>query len=489
MTWVALVVIAVGGPCAAQDDAAEQATWLLKKATLVHRDSFHNVLLRALRQMRDADLEPLFSELVQRPDPEMKLHGILALAEISPDRRLDLALVADLKDAAMQAQLVSAAIDGDLLEVGDARQLLSWPGLDASVRVIVAARLVHEGQKVDPAVLDEAVTAENPALRGMAAMIQLELGRAEAMKGLDEIRQEPPPVRRQVCALLLQTAERYEFHSVGPWAMSFATGDDAGTALGYQGLRLAMASGVEQSINTWLHRYDTADRAVERIRLAMLAIDLAERIDPRVFDPLLNDDVPLVRLIGETGKALAAKRGGREAIGELIEQNHAIVSRWAYNWAGEQDEATARPVLVKLVRASATGPDRFRAQRLELAVLATQSLYDNGDESRRALRRLIAEMPTMTQEAMLMGLIRSHDDQVTRMVEHIDEWDSKMAAAMALLLRAKHGQKLNEDEMRHLALIVRGGVGLQEPLRAQAAWTYLKLTRQNRVALATVLGR
>ena len=47
----ALLVCLAGGQASAKDETAESAVWLLKKATLVHRDGMHNVLLRALRQL------------------------------------------------------------------------------------------------------------------------------------------------------------------------------------------------------------------------------------------------------------------------------------------------------------------------------------------------------------------------------------------------------------------------------------------------------
>ena len=39
----------------AADETGDSAVWLLKKSTLVHRDGMHNVLLRALRQLRAAN--------------------------------------------------------------------------------------------------------------------------------------------------------------------------------------------------------------------------------------------------------------------------------------------------------------------------------------------------------------------------------------------------------------------------------------------------
>jgi len=122
--YLALLIIAAGCLLPASrvrsDETVDAAVWLIEQATLIHRDGRHNVLLRSLRQLEDPRLEPLFSELTQRRHPGLKIHGILGLAEIKNPAKLDMALVADIKDTAVQAQLLSAAIDSDLLTTADA---------------------------------------------------------------------------------------------------------------------------------------------------------------------------------------------------------------------------------------------------------------------------------------------------------------------------------------------------------------------------------
>ncbi len=89
-----------------------------------------------------------------------------------------------------------------------------------------------------------------------------------------------------------------------------------------------------------------------------------------------------------------------------------------------------------------------------------------------------------------MGLIRAEAEGVSaEMISGVDAWPNDTAEALALLFRLKNGHRPDEQEMQRLTLIVRGGAGLQDPLRAQAAWLYLKLTRQDSTALAAVLDQ
>jgi hypothetical protein len=124
---------------------------------------------------------------------------------------------------------------------------------------------------------------------------------------------------------------------------------------------------------------------------------------------------------------------------------------------------------------------------LESAVLATQKLDELDPDADPILAALFKRSAILTQEAMLMGLIRSSADHPEKIIGDIAKFASPEGNSMALLLRAKHTDKLSPEQAEQLALIVRGS-GLQEPLRVQAAWTYLKLTGQDRVALVSVLG-
>lgn len=492
---LSFMLIASVASAAGADETTDQAVWLLQKAMLVHRDHRESVLLRALRQLKDPRLEPLFTELTQKVSPYLKIHGILGLGEIATPSHIDLALVADIKDTGTQAQLIVAAIDADLLTTADAEQLMKWPGLDPAIGVLVATKLFVDHQKVDPAVLAEAVKSSNDALRGMAAILQVELGQADAMKILDQINASDAANRDDVRRLLLQTIMKYEFKEFAGWAMNIARQQDLDRSVSYQALRAAMMFNVPDAVNLWMQRYDSADSGAERLRLSMLAVDIAEKLDPRVFQSMLNDDMDVIRQIGVVGTALA---GGKSLSGpgvaemvKLLQLNNVLASRWTLQWAvktAEKDIPLARPLLVAVVQAAEPDEVRSKAWRLESAVIATQKIDELDPDAAPILAALFQRSSILTQEAMLMGLIRSTADHPEKVIAGLDKFASHEANAMALLLRAKHTDKLPPDQLEQLSLIVRGGARLQEPLQIQAAWTYLKLTGQDRVAIATVLG-
>mgnify|MGYP006273126641 CR=1 FL=1 len=498
---VVVVLGALGSAPARADQTTDQAKWLLQQAILVHRDGQHNVLLRALRQLRDPGLEPLFSELVQRRFEEMKIHGVLGLAEIADPPRVDLALVAEIEEAGTQARLVSAALDSELLPLEDALQLANWPGLDPAVRVLVAGQLLAEGRKIDPGTLNEALQSDSKALRAMAALLKAEAGDAEAMKVFDEVAAGTGLRADAVRQVLLQTATRHEFDVIAPWATKLLQRDDLSAATTYQALRAALMFGAEGAAGQWMQRFEAAPSTAEKLRLAVLAVDVADHVDPRLFEPVVQSEGPELRQLGRVGQARARDEDAGQLIAELVRMNNLLGTAWALQHASRISEAKpeqARPILVALVKASDDAyleqPDgsdrkpRFARERLDATVQATQLLHENDPQGPQLLRKLIADAPILTQEAMLMGLIRSDGKAPHRVIENTGPLASRTAEAMALLLRAKHDQPLTDDQRDQLSVIVRGGTGLRKPLRIQAAWVYLKLNQQARVTLTELLS-
>jgi hypothetical protein len=473
------------------DETAESAVWLLKKATLVHQNGMHNVLLRSLRQMDDPALKPLFSDLVQKRHPVLKIHGILGLGEIADNGKLDLGLIAEIKDTPTQAQLVSAAVEGKLIGVDEAKQLMTWPGLDPAVKIIVATMLVKEKALTDQTAIDQAMASDNLALRSMAALLKLELGGGNApMDILSELSISNQSNRDNVRLMLLQTAVRYEFASITTWALAIAQEPNIDHNLSLLALRTAMRFKSPLAPPMWVQRFNSSTNQAERIRLAVLALDLADRLDAKLFDLMTDDADPVIKQMGIIGKQIATGNDGTAEILKLLELNHLLADKWTLQYAADGPIDKVKPLLVGIIlnAQGGTNPERFRAQRLENTVLAAQTLAENATDGPTILHNLFLQVPSLTQEAMLVGLIRLDKNRPDKIIDGLT-FQTDTADYLALLLRAKHGQPLDDEAMKKLAIIVRGGAGLQDPLRVQAAWIYLKNTSQDKFALASVLGQ
>lgn len=485
------LIIALPTQRALADEAAEQAVWLLQKSTLVHRNGFHKVLLSALRQMKDPKLAPLFSELIQRRHPDLKISGILAMGEVTDPPSLDLALLSDIKDTGTQVRLVSAAIDSNLLTVDDAKQVLRWPGLDPALQVLVVGMLVAEGEAVEPELLDEAMQSENIAMRATAATLLMQIGKPEAIEELEKLSASDAPRRDHVRSLVLQMAMKYEFENIGPWARKIVDETDIDRAFHKMAMLVSLKFKAPGATDAWAKWFDETSSAAERIRLAMLVLEAAEAVDAKVFDKLVEADDALLKAIGKVGVSIANGKPDLPALVEFLKINDALAGPWALQYAQrlvKTDTGMARELIATIIGQADADDERLRARRLQHAVIGTQILHEEDPDAGETLVELLRGSSMNVREAMLIGLIRSAGDRPDKLIEGMT-FESRAGEAMALLLRVKHADQLTDEQHEALSLVVRGGAGLSEPLRIQAAWTYLKLTSQDNVALAKVLGK
>lgn len=478
----------------ADDETRESAVWQLKTATFVHNNRMHNMLLRSLRQLRDPALQPLFSELVSKKHPELQIHGILGLGEIDPKQRINLALVADLKDTRHQAQVVSLAIESDLIDTEQLKQLLSWPELDIAVKIIVAGKLVALGELPNTKVVDDGIVNEEVfAIKAMSALLKAQLGDPEGLKVLNATAESDARERDTVRAMLLQTAMQHDFDKAGPWAMKIVAENPDSDGLMFLALRAAIEFKQPGAPERFIEHYRAAESVADRIRHVVLAMEIAKELGPKAFEIMAQDEVSIIQYMARTGKAVAEGADPTELMMKLIEQNHLVASKWVYMHAEDMPIEKAKAIYVALILAAEGEPNdpRFRGKRIENAVLATEAMADRMKDPAPIIKKLIQQVPAHTTEAMLMGLIRTERDDAHLLIEGVDTWpeQAKSAPALALLLRAKHGQKLTPQQIEELALMVRGGAGLRAPLRIQAAWVYGKVTGQHQVYLASVLGK
>lgn len=475
------------------DETADSAAWLLRKSTLLHRDGRHNVMLRALRQLRDPTLKPLFTELVQKGHPALKYHGVLALAEVSAPRKLDLALLADLKDPLVQAQVVNSAIEAELLDADGCRQILESPGYDTAVRIIAAAKLAADGQLKELSAVSEAQSSDKLAMRGMLGLLKLQIGDGSGLELLRGIDASDDRTRDEVRAMLLQMVLRYKFAAAGPWAMRIAQDDEVNKSLAFLALRAAMSFKVPGAAELWAKRFGAAKGdPADRIRLALLALDVSKQVGAVHFKKLTADSDPLVAQIGRTGESIASSEGSGadEQLMKLLELNHGLTGQWVLQYAYGLPVEQGRGILVAAILAAEGEPNPSvnRGSRIENCVFAAQRLAEKDPASHPVLIKLLETSPELTQEAILMGLLKSELGAPHKLIEGL-AFKSQVGQSIALLIRARGGAKLSSEELRHLSLMVRGGAGLQETLRLQAAWVYLKITEQDRLALTNVLGK
>ncbi len=490
--WLGSLPLAWSQASDTLDETARSAALLLRRCIAVDRQGLHEMMLSTIRHLRDPALEPLFHRLTQSPHPALKVHGFLGLARCDPNQQLDMIRIAALKDPAIQAQVISAAMDDKLLTNQQSQQLLDWPGLDTGVKIIVAAQLVQSQQFSDIQLLRQAMSSDNLARKGLAALLMLQLGHDQGLDDLYQLDQSEDRQRDQVRRMLLETALRYDLNGVAPWATRVSSEPNVLPKLGLLALRVAMRFGSPGAIDLWRHQFESATDPARRTRLALLAMALSPWLDPGLFQPWVNDQDPLVRRIFRTGLAIASDHQIDAAVVGLIEMHHPLMNRWALSYARQHaTDDHAQVILLGLIMAFEDRNVTGRNEPVNEVVQAARVLHERCPQAAVALLRpILAEGHTdpLLAEGILMGLLLSTQPHPDRVLAGLPGSDNPRVHNLAILLLAKHGQTLSDSQARQLQVLVRGGGGIGQAMRLQAAWAYLKQTQQSQRALATALG-
>jgi len=474
------------------DETFNTAVFLLQSCSQIDREGRHIALIRALRHIGDPELKPLFASLVQSPYTLFKVHGIMGLADCSPDKQLDLVRIAAIDSPSQQAQVVSEAMDAKMLSDDQAQQIYNWPGIDNSIQLVVATQLIRTGllKNTDP--IKESIKSDNPARKYLALLLLAQLGDDQALSQLTGLHQIEHKKRDDVRYMLLGTSMQFDFHAIGPWAMSMASEAGINRGLSMRALKTSLRFNVPGAVDIWRAQFRSSTDMAHLMRLALVAFQLAPWVDGQVFDDLASHTNERIRQIGKAGQAVAKKKDIATQAIELIKLNYPPANRGIIAYALHHAEsADAVAIYTAFIHAYENGPDRYRTRRLEDAALATQSLYElDPIAAEQVLRPLLVNKETspLLVQGLLLGLIRCGTPQPHMVIKDIPIFNSDLANQLALLLRARYGQGLDAESLEELSLVVRGGGLRKGALRIQAAWLYLKITNQTASALAAVLG-
>ncbi len=497
--WLLLGPLWLSGSAIAKtaaDPATQSAVSLLQRCLRLHDDGQHNDLLRSLRHLRDPFLEPFFDQLAASDHPALKIHGILGLAEIDPSG-LDIQRFAQIDQPMVQGELIGAALDdGGLLTDEQARMVVRWPGLDSGVMLLVATRLIGRGMLDNQELLTPALRTGNRGRRGLAALLLSQLADPAGTAALAELNHDPDPQTNAVRAMLLQTAQTHELTTVAPWAYEIATEPQVEKRLSLLALRVSLGLKDPRAAALWSTRYTEATELAQRIRLALVALEHAAHIPPEIFGPLQEHGDPLLHRIAVAGIAVAMQTPDlADPIRDLVSLRHHPANSWALGFArGTAAGAAGLHILLALVHAGEPGSERspHDHRRLNVAALASQFLHEQDPKyAKRAMGPLLADLQTkpLLAQAILLGLVRSQKPDAADIIAPINEFPYGATRALAILLRAKQDHPLAPPELEKLAWVVRGGGSLQNTLRIQAAWRYLKHSGQAGPALTKVLLR
>lgn len=482
-------------------ETSRAAINLLKDAVTVEGDGRHNRLLRSLRHLQDPTLGPLFSGLTLQDHPALRIHGLLGLAEIAEPPGLTIQTVQQIERPDVRAELISAALDGGLVNLPLSDALLDWQGLAPQVKLLLATQRVNDKSfGPDSPARKAAIQAlSDPALgqRGLAAMLLHQAGDPRGVEGLIALNNDTSAGRDPVRAMLLETATAHDFNRVGPWAYSLCTDPGLPPRLEMLALQTAIRFADGRAITRWQRLFNEAEDISGKTRLALAGLEVSPWLPPEAFDALVSSADDFIARIGRAGQAVSALHRGEpgeaplRAINQLLAVDQPMANVWVSDYAAQHaptDLAVA--VSERIVLGYETGETVGRTRRLDAVLRATQTLIERTpDEAAKTLTEQLRreDADVSWQQVILLGLIRSRSEVSVAVSHRLGRYDDPDVSALALVLYLQNGEPLSGPQALELERLVRGEVRLDDSLRVQTAWEYLKRTGQGPDAIDAVL--
>jgi hypothetical protein len=475
-------VLVLLGAASAGDRAVDASIRQLRRVVVPRRDGSHLLLLTSLRQLRDPTLRTFFYQLSQYGSPLVRIHAILGLAEIDESGQIDPWLVSQLESAEARYAAISNALVQGLLDTEHIGKLLEWDDLESKARGLLMAELVSGGEPVDREAL--ARLAENPILdvAGLAACVLAQLGEPAALSGYRaRVDALPPAERHRHLRLIFRAIAEYKLDAVIDWVEGIAEAPDANPDVAADGVATVLALDPQRGVALWERQLGTSPRYGKCVRFALLLLEAGPPVPASAYDRLPAGDV-LTDTMARAGKAMSTGQDAADALIALLDLGHLKTTRWAMDAARELPDEQAARIYQHLID-RVDGDTRGRDDRAELAMTATARLFEIDPEL--VTQRLAeASDDSLTQQAMLLGLLESRSPAAGQAARGVKRIGFSQADSVALILIAKHARPPSPEELQQLGVIASGGGRVSDGLRAQAAWLYLKHTAKIEQALA-----
>lgn len=508
LCWTLLLLAPALLPGRAYADEAgyKAAAYQLRQTTQFYRDGRHNVMLRGLRQLEDKKLQPLFATLSNSKFAQQRVHGMLGLGEISPQRRIDLAALAEIEDTREVVEILSVAMDNDLVDNAGLATVMRWESLSLPVKQAVALRLLGDGGSVEPAQFTESLDVElNEDLAigkmmqyALGGLVLAETGHASGASALSAIGKVNGQNADTVLAQVLDGAMRRELKSVRPLALTVAKDKKRNATLRLLAIQVALRLKAEGATATWQSMYQDEESPARRIRLAIIAMDAAKDVPASLFDTLASSDDELVRLIGQAGRAIASNSdNAADAFAPLLASGQPLITQWLPVFCLREEPKQGPALLEQVIRSHNKGEERNRGRMAEAAISATTVMCERYPE--QAAKRLPALLDAAAgadasdntealqlRQIILLGISRARGADLgplTRLIA-TDKHNDFTTEALRLLVRARYDAPLTDVEWTRVSDLIQGVGQMDLGLRVQLAWLYLKHTGQADKAIA-----
>ncbi|CAN5732873.1 hypothetical protein BH11PLA1_BH11PLA1_06210 [soil metagenome] len=463
--------------------------------------------VRALRQLRDPLLEPMFTQFALLPDAALAAEGVLGESELHAVRGLQPLLVRTLATDAARDRVLTLGIEAGLFTPAQLESIALWTELTTDQVLRVSGEVLKFGGAPPRARL-ETILDDQSAGRAIHAAVLLMRGadgalraRCETLIGRRRAELATPPERGATLAFLHAAASQ-RLAAAGRVARLLAA-DSGDPGLRDEAVRslVAIAPGEEATGAALLPRLapanDEAQRRAWALTVADAALEAGEAPPARVMALLSRDAAPDIRVLAAAlNQALSVATRGAP-----LEELGRTGSFDEVYWALRAAKKVGGPVAQR-TRLAALNHERIAAEP-GVAFLAEIAASEQIEEDAEPLAALLAQASEpRVKRAIIAGGLRSGSANAGVLIAALRGGTGASGAGgasapadrgtylLAELLAARHAQDSADSgaRSRRLAEIALERADLPLTWRTQAAWLAVRLAGEDRLAIARVLA-
>lgn len=453
--------------------AEDAAVRLLRGTVTSQRDGLHLPRLAALRQLRDPSLRPLFYQIVEHEQWQVQAHAVLGLAEINENRRVDPWLVTQVQPNAQEV-IVSAALELDLIGDTEREQLLSQSDLAPMARLLLFAeplreRGTHDGLQAKIGGLKD---HEDDRVRVFARLLLAQTGDAEPFDAFfAQLQEQDASFQTRNLFRIIQIIHEYRLTAMAMWLDEQVHESGWPRELMQDAIIALLRVDQDRGAARWSEFLGESSSYAHRVRAAMLLLAAAPDIPPGLIEELDGDELLIKRLVG-AARALAGRDDPSEAIVDLFRHGHRPSMEWVMNITADLPDPHAQAIYRAVIHDLDDPPiDEGVYSRYAMRAVAKMVEHNPGFVRDRLLA---AERDSTAREAILLGLLESHDPRIGEMVQEIEFEGFRREDFLALLLYARHTSSLTPRQINLLSRVTSDRGRISGTHRVQSAWLQIK---------------
>ena len=289
-------------------DPFDSATAALRQSLFQANDGQQHAAMIALRELRDPQVRPLLQALLRGEDLSLRVDSVLGLAAIDPARKVDPTLIESLPRAADRETAVAAAIALEFADLNRIEQMLAWPGLDPSLRLLMACEQRRLGGEPDRAELMQWTNSRSPELAAVALALLLDIGALEASEAEARVRtmiaELPPKLRAEAVAQVAERCSIYALRGAASFVATLVSLPDVGGDARSRALGSLLVLDAPTGYPVFAQSLDADRSQLALMRHAAILLAAGVRAPASEWNRVRNGD-QLLEAIADAGTALA----------------------------------------------------------------------------------------------------------------------------------------------------------------------------------------